>query len=136
MTETEVVFKDFTKAKKRVEFKIDDDTFVAPKVLPIPVMQELAQAADALKANESTSDALNKIINVFDIILLTDSATKMRERVASKDEPVDLGQLSDILLWLLEVYGLRPTQQSSSLSAGSPDGTSGTPLTAGAPSVG
>jgi hypothetical protein len=136
MAETEVAFKDFTKAKKRVEFKIDDDTFVAPKVLPIPVMQQLAQASDALKANESTADALDKIVNVFDIILIDSSATRMRERVASKDEPVDLSQLTDILMWLLEVYGLRPTQPSSDLSAGLPDGTSGTPLTAGAPSVG
>ena len=136
MADTDVNFKDFTKVKKRVEFTIDDDTFVAPKVLPIPVLQQLAGAADALKTSESAVAALQQIVDVFDIILIDSSAARLRERISSKDEPVDLDQLTEILLWLLEVYGLRPTQQSSDSSAGSPNVVSGTPLTAGAPSAG
>lgn len=133
---TAVVFKDFTKAKKRVTFKIDDDEFEAPSVLPIPVMQELAGAADKLKSDVSSVETLREVIGIFDIILLDDSATLLRERISSKEAPVDLEQLIEIMLWLLEVYGLRPTQPSSDSSAGSPDATSGTPLEAGAPSAG
>lgn len=132
---TEVTFKDFTKAKKRVTFKIDDDVFEAPSVLPIPVMQELASSADKLKGNTSSGETLREVIGIFDAILLNNSAARLRERIASKEEPVDLTQLMDVMMWLLEVYGLRPTQPSSDSSAGLPDGTSGTPSTDGAPSA-
>lgn len=134
---TDVAFKDFTKAKKQVRFRIDVDVFEAPSVLPIPVLQQLAGSADALKAGgASSAETLDQVIGIFDIILLDASAAKLRERIASKDNPVDLEQLMDIMLWLLEVYGLRPTQESSDSSAGLPTETSGTPSAAGAPSAG
>lgn len=132
----DVAFKDFTKAKKRVEFKIDDDVFTAPSVLPIPTMQELAGTADKLKSDLSSADTLAQVIGIFDVILPDASAKRLRERISSKEEPVDLEQLMEIMLWLLEVYGLRPTQPSSDSSVGSPDGVSGTPSAAGAPSAG
>lgn len=131
----DVVFKDFTKAKKRVTFQIDDDTFEAPSVLPVPVMQELAKSADGLKAGASSSETLGQVVDVFNVILLDSSAEKLRGRIASKDNPVDLEQLIDVMLWLLEVYGLRPTQPSSDSSTGQPNDVSGTPSTAGAPSA-
>lgn len=135
MASTDVNYRDFTKAKKSVEFQIDDDMFVAPKVLPIPVLQQLAGAADALKTNTSTVAALSQIVEIFDIVLIDSSAVRLRERINSKEEPVDLEQLTDILFWLLEVYGLRPTQSSSDSSAGLPSEPSGLLLTAGVPSV-
>lgn len=132
----EVAFKDFTKAKKQVTFRIDVDVFEAPGVLPIPTMQELAGTADKLKSDMSSSETLSQVIGIFDVILLDASAARLKERISSKEQPVDLEQLMEIMLWLLEVYGLRPTQPSSDSSAGQPVETSGTPLTAGAPSAG
>jgi hypothetical protein len=136
MTSTEVSFKDFTKAKKRVQFQIDEDVFEAPSVLPIPTMQELARVTDKLKTATSSDETLGQVIGIFDVILLEASAKRMRERVASKEEPVDIEQLTEIMLWLLEVYGLRPTTPSSPSSAGLPTETSGTPSMDGAPSAG
>jgi hypothetical protein len=136
MTSADINFKDFTKAKKRVEFKIDDDVFTAPSVLPIPVMQELVGVAESIKTTSTTADTINQIVNIFDVILIEDSAKKLHERIGSKEDPIDLEQLTDIMLWLLEVYGLRPTQRSSDSSAGLPDGVSGTPSAVGAPSAG
>lgn len=132
---TDVVYKDFTKPKKRVEFRIDEDLFEAPRVLPIPVMQELASTADRLKGNLSNAEQLQMVISIFDTILPDAAAARLRERISSKEEPVDLEQIMDIMLWLLEVYGLRPTQPSADSSAGQPAVTSGTPSAAGAPSV-
>lgn len=131
-----VVFKDFTKAKKDISFQIDDDIFAAPSVLPIPVMQSLADTADKLKEGASSAETLGKVVTVFDIILLDESAARMRERVASKSAAVDLEQLIDIMMWLLEVYGLRPTQPSPDSSAGLPSDASGSPSAGGAPSAG
>lgn len=136
MTATEVNFKDFTKAKKRVQFKIDEDTFEAPHVLPIPTMQELARVTDKLKTAKTDDETLEQVIGIFDVILLEESAKRMRERVASKEEPVDIEQLTDIMLWLLEVYSLRPTPASSPSSPGLLSETSGTPSADGAPSEG
>lgn len=132
---TDVVYKDFTKPKKRVEFRIDEDLFEAPRVLPIPVMQELASTADRLKGNLSNAEQLQMVISIFDTILPDAAAARLRERISSKEEPVDLEQIMDIMLWLLEVYGLRPTQPSADSSVGQPAVTSGTPSAAGAPSV-
>jgi hypothetical protein len=133
---TSTRFKDFSKKREPVEFKIDDDLFVAPSILPIPTMQELAEVAESIKTETNNSELFKKVTGIFDAVLTDASAARFRERVASKEEPVDIEQLIDIMLWLLEEYGLRPTQPSSDSSAGAPSGTSGTLSTAGVPAAG
>lgn len=133
---TSTRFKDFSKKKPPVEFQIDDDIFIAPSVLPVPTMQELASVAGSLK-NETDNDKLfAEIANIFNVILTDASAVRFQERLRSKEEPIDVEQLVDIMMWLLEEYGLRPTQPSSSSSDGAPSETSGTPSTDGAPAAG
>lgn len=132
---TSTRFKDFSKKREPVEFKIDDDLFVAPPVLPIPTMQELAETAESIKTEKNNAALFAKITSIFDAVLTDTSARRFRERISSKEEPVDIEQLVDIMLWLLEEYGLRPTQPSSDSSSGALSVTSGTLSTAGAPSV-
>lgn len=132
---TSARFKDFSKKREPVEFKIDNDLFTAPSVLPIPTMQELAETADAIKTETNNSQLFKKVTGIFDAVLTDASASRFRERVASKEEPIDIEQLIDIMLWLLEEYGLRPTQPSSDSSPGAPSETSGTLSTAGVPAV-
>lgn len=131
---TNVRYRDFSAPSEPVRFKIDADVFEAPTVLPIPVMQELVGVADKLKNLGEDPQALNALTEVFDTILTDASAKRFRERVASKEQPIGIQQIIDIMLWLLEVYGLRPTEPSSDSSSGHPDATSGTLSAVGAPS--
>lgn len=132
---TSTRFKDFTKKKPPVEFQIDDDIFIAPSVLPVPTMQELADVAGSIKNETDNKKLFEKLTGIYDVILTEKSAARFQERVKSKTEPIDINQLVDIMMWLLEEYGLRPTQPSLDSSPGAPSETPGTPSTAGAPSA-
>lgn len=124
--------KDFTNTTGPVQFRINDDVFEAPSVLPVPVMKKLAGTVGALKAHGNDIEALDSIVDIFDIILVDDSALTLRGRIESKTNPVGISQLIDIMMWLLEKYGLRPTVLSSDSSALSEPVTTGMPLTDGA----
>lgn len=122
----EARFKDFSKKRERIVFRIDADDFEALSVLPIPVMQDLVAQAAGLKDQEVNETVLKDVLNIFNTILLPESAARFQSRVNSVDNPVDLAQVMDIMVWLMELYGQRPTQQSSDSSVGSPNGTDGT----------
>lgn len=75
------------------------------------------------------------IFEIFDQLLIEESAKVFRERAMSKgDRGIDVQrQLMPILYYLLEQYGVRPTQPSSDSSSGSLNVTDGITSTAGAP---
>jgi len=133
---TDVRFKDFSTPNQPVSFQVDGDLFEAPAVLPVPVMQELVVTADKLKNIGEDASVFTAMIEIFDVILVDASAARFRERVNSKTEPIGMQQIVDIMLWLLEAYGLRPTQPSSDSLTGALAEMSGTPSVAGAPSAG
>lgn len=128
----EVEIKDFTIKKKRVKFKIDDDIFEASRVLGLPMMQDLVKVTKGL-GNVSETQDYSAISKIFEELLVEGSAKRFNERLMKKgDEGIDVReQLLPILHYILEKFGVRPTQPSSDSSAGSPSETDGTPSTAG-----
>lgn len=131
---SEVHFKDFTKEAPRVCFRIGSEDFDALPMLPIPVMQELIRASVGIQAKELGAEALDKVLQIFNLILVPESAVRFQARISSVDNPVDLTQVMDIMTWLMERYGKRPTQQSPESSNGFPTETGGMISTAGVPS--
>lgn len=132
-----VKIRDFTIKKKRIQFQIDDDVFEAHGVLGVTLLQEIV----ALTQNLSDMVAEKKydaIFGIFDKILHPESAPRFKERgLAVGDDAIDVRrQLLPILHYLLEEYGVRPTQQSASSSTGSPDETAGTSSTPGSEPTG
>lgn len=128
-------FKDFTKESSRKCFRIGTEDFDALRTLPIPVMQQLIRASTDLRNKDIGPEALDQVLGIFDMVLLPDDAVRFKARIASVDNPVDLTQVMDIMTWLMELYGKRPTQQSPDSSSGLPTGTDGTISTAGVPST-
>lgn len=128
----DVDIRDFTIREKRVRFRIDGDVFEAQALLGIPLMQELVKSTKAI-GKMVEEERYEGIFAIFDQLLYPDSAQRFRERATSVgDEAIDVRrQLIPVLYYLLEKYGLRPTQQSSDSSTGSPSGTDGTTTTAG-----
>ena len=118
--------KDFTRKRDRVLFRIDDDVFEAAPALPAETLSEFAAQFGTVGESESAHERFQVMTSALELVLLPDSYTRFRERLRDRAQPIEIDQLSDCLVWLLEQYGLRPTQPSYSLSDGLPDPASGT----------
>jgi hypothetical protein len=111
--------KDFSKVRKQLTFRIDDDVFEAAPVIPAEVLIHLVEqftVADPTKM--SIAEQIKVFREVLEIVLLPVSMKRMQERMSSPSEPVDLEQLNEIIVWLMEEYGMRPTEESASSSTG------------------
>lgn len=124
--------RDFSGKKRDVRFTADGDTFTGVERVPTTPM---ANIVVRINASSKMEEKVAAVIDFFDICLLDESAALMRKRLGDKENPIDLEQAMDIIGYLVEVYGARPTEPSASSSAGSPTEVTGTSLTAGVPSV-
>ncbi len=117
-----VKFKDFSLSPEPISFKIDPDVFHCVPEIPLDALADMAGLAT--RAESATAgDTLRKVYDLFDGILFTESAVLFRARgEKGSDNPIGMRHVKDILPWLMEVYGLRPTQPSDESSDGSTDG--------------
>lgn len=97
-------------------YKGDDFIFEAMPALPLGLASSATKLGETLKNGD-----LTQLLKFFDEILLEESAQKMREYADSKTKPLGANQIMPIIMWLLEEYGLRPTQPSSPSSTPSGD---------------
>lgn len=141
---TEVHFKDFTKKRKPIHFKIGEHSFECVKGLSTAKLQRLVNAARGVDVADDGEDgdaqrAVAKFTQLMKIVLKADSFTLFEKLITSEDEDdddddiIDPGQIRDVIEWIVEVYSLRPTPPSSTSSAGSPTDDAGTSSVAGAP---
>lgn len=130
--------KDFSLPMEPKRFRIGDDVFSAPAIISPVTLQRVAkmrgdlEAARAAAGNDEQQIAasLGAMAGIFELLMPGESGARMKARIYSdgtdpNTPPVDLQrQVAPALFWLMEEYGLRPTQQSSSLPAGSTTGDS------------
>jgi hypothetical protein len=109
---TEIADFSFSPEPKR--FRINDDVFECSPELPLGV---LARAAK-MKMDRDTleRDGIEPILAFFDEVFIGTSSQRFRLRVDSKTNPIGMRHILKILPWLLEVYGLHPTEPSESSS--------------------
>lgn len=105
-------------------YKDDEFVFEASPSLSF----NLVEMATQLTGQSLRETGLTPILQFFDTILFDESAAELRRRVDDKVRPFGAEMLRPVLQWLLEEYGLRPTEPSSPSSSTSPDddGTSST----------
>jgi hypothetical protein len=120
--------KDFTRQRERLQFTIDGDVFEAAPALPGKTLTEFAKRFADI-ADTNLSDRLDVFADALGMVLLPDSAALFTKRFEDLAHPIELEQASDVIVWLLEQYGLRPTQPSSPSSSGQPSPVSGTSST-------
>lgn len=127
--------RDFSRPRPRILFTIDGDTFEAAPAIPAETLVRFTnQFADLAPAGSGSSgDQFGAITSVLRFVLLPESLERLSSRLSDLANPVDMDQLGDIVMWLLEQYGLRPTQPSSNSSAGPGSPVSGTSLTGSTP---
>ncbi|OFW55848.1 MAG: hypothetical protein A2Y75_05385 [Candidatus Solincola sediminis] len=120
-----VPIKEFDYCGEPLQFKLGDEVFYAAPDLPKGAL-ELSIGLSRL--NLSSDEGLQPFLDFLEEVLLDDSARRIIERFNSKERTIGIRTMHAITMWLLEEYGLRPTQPSlpsSNASSGS-DGTSST----------
>lgn len=137
MTEP-VRHKSFTKDKNKepVSFELDGDTFYCAPKMPMSIIRQVAGLRNTMKSDEITGEKMENLLNIMRGLMFDESVALLDARIESKENPIDIKEISDIIAWLLEVYGLRPFQESSdSVSGSSTTNTEnvGISLTDGAP---
>ncbi len=95
-------------------FTVRGDDYEAIPECPGGLLLDLAAANDSGKTEASTA------VKLLDAVLTGDSAERFKTALRRPDNPISLGDLTDIIQWLVEEYTGRPTQQPSA----SPDGLS------------
>lgn len=111
--------KDFSKARKTLQFRIDDDVFEASPAIPAEVMIQFAERFTTADPTKMTiAEQIRIFRDLLEIVLLPESMKIMARRMADPANPVDMDQLDQIITWLMEEYGMRPTTESGSSSNG------------------
>lgn len=132
MTEPDQGIRDFTIKREPIQFRIDDDVFKAPAIISPIALRKIAamyaEMGDITSLGNDIEQTLNVVGQIFAILLPGASGARFKERLLSEEEPLDLNaQVIPALYWLLEQYGMRPTQPSSPSPDGSTDGQTNTP---------
>ena len=113
-----IEIKDFSFSVEPKRFRINDDIFEAVPEMPLHLMSMAAR----LTSQNIASQGVEIILELFDELLVPTAAARFRERVNDKIQPIGMRHINAILPWLMEVYGLRPTEPSAD-SSSTPDGT-------------
>lgn len=120
--------KDFTRKRKRLVFRIDDDLFEAAAALPGETLVQFAKRfADIDDA--PLDQKIHVITDALALVLLPDSQALFAKRFGDLEQPIEYEQAADVITWLMEEYGHRPTEPSSPSSTGQPSLASGTSST-------
>lgn len=139
MTEPEVQFKSFSKPRPKIEFDCgpDAEVFEAYPVMPPAGLQEMISIVRQVRSistddAERSNRALKILDDFFELVLVDESIDRFKKKMQDKKSGVQLDDIMDIFHWLIERYGLRPTESPSPSSTGSPSGDGGTSSTGGA----
>lgn len=117
---------DFSKPRTRVAFRIDDDVFEAPPVLPAMVLLEYTKRFHALGQDADPAQHMDAMTGVLDLVLQPESYGRFIARLSDKENPIDLAQMQQAIEYVMEAYGMRPTQLASGSPGGQPSQASGT----------
>lgn len=144
--------KDFTRQPKVVEFKIDDDVFRCHPRLPADVLIDFAVKAEGMGDNPTGQQGVQAMLDVLKATLIPEHFTRFRTRMQDQAKlaeearaagrpvpdpytPIGLDQVSEIVPWIMEEYGLRPTEPSEDSSDGPSDPEPGISSTESTPAV-
>lgn len=117
--------KDFTQQTTKVEFKLDSDTFYGVEELPAFAVLEFV---DMDFSQDSNSGEMREVFTrIINLMLEPDSAALFLARLeGKKGKSIGVNTVKEIVPWLMEQYGLRPTQPSKESLDGSQNQEHGT----------
>jgi hypothetical protein len=120
---------DFSSPRKVLKFRVDNDVFEAAPDIAAELALRFADLSEKLTGEDATNDDQIKVIHaLFKMVLFPDSADVFIKRLSDPKNPIGNKKISNIVQWLFEEYGLRPTESDSPSSAGSESLDAGTSL--------
>lgn len=132
LTGTPAPIKDFSEQHERVLFRVDGDVFEAARTIPGKTLARFAgRFANIEKV--PAEQQLDAMAEALGMVLLPESNALFQKRLDDLHNPISLEQASNVITWLLERYGMRPTQPSSPSSDGPASPVSGTSSTDAVP---
>jgi hypothetical protein len=121
---------DFTVAKPRVQFKLDDDIFVGVRDIPAIKAMEFSGHSDKMQREDVTmEERIALFMDILRLLLEPESADRFIARLSDSTNPIGTSTMLKIVPWLFEKYAARPTTPDSDSSAGSGNPESGTSST-------
>lgn len=135
--------RDFSVDMRPKKFQLDPDVFEAPPVIPGGTIRKISElyGPGSEVGTGSAAQSLDQVANAFRLLMPGPHGERFVARLLSDGgpddpPPIDLTrQAVPVLMWLLEIYGLRPTSPSSASADGSTTGNTpndGTGTTDGA----
>lgn len=130
MMAQEVEIKQFGVADAQIPFNVYDERFYIYGDVPLTLIDSIAKWQEKGVAHTLQTGGLDTLLTLMAEFLLPESYTRFKRNVDEKK--IGLRVLLELLPWILEQYGLRPTQPSSPSLDGSADGETGISLMDGA----
>lgn len=109
--------RDFTRKRERLTFRIDDDVFEAAPAIPGDTLTEFATRYTDI-TDKPVADQLGVMKDALSLVLLPESHARFTKRLKDPEHPIELEQVVDVVQWLMEHYGRRPTKPSSTSATG------------------
>lgn len=110
--------------------RIAPDDFKCYPEIPLDAMMDIAQfAKEKEKDNSNPIEKFQQLLKLFEAVMYPEdyerfiSRTKRGTKEKPNPHPIGLQHVMNMLPWVMEVYGLRPTPESSKSADGS-DNTS------------
>ena len=128
-------FKDFSGDDEPIQFKVGSEIFTAHDDIPLKHLARLADLGGDLEGGGTGSgNMVLKLLRLFERILVPESYERFTKAVNGESEvSIGVNRIRQIIPWVMEQYGLRPTEASSGSSETSSE--SGASSTDGAPHV-
>lgn len=102
-------FKDFSETADPIQFRVGTEVFTALPTIPLARMSQLSK----LRMEGESNSLVEGITRVFNSILEPESYERFVLGLNSSENPIGITHVTQILPWLMEQYGLRPTEESS-----------------------
>lgn len=124
---TEIRTRDFSRAPRKLEFSADGETYECFSAVVPVTLQEMLKLSQ-----EHLEEDFSRIADFFDMCATPEVAGRIRARLTPGNPlPLDLYQSIQIVVWLIEEYGQRPTMPSVTSTDGSQTGENGISSTDG-----
>jgi hypothetical protein len=127
MTETVITpaddgVKDFSHTVK-CKFRVDDDVFIGRPNLCVDALIEFVELTEQIDES-NMKEQIGLFRSIADLVLEDESSEVFKSRMGNRQKPISIPQMMEIIPWVMEEYGMRPTEPSSPSSTGSesPDG--------------
>jgi hypothetical protein len=119
--------RDFSAERKKVVFRMEGDVFHGVPDLPGDAMLELAEQFSQIEQMKVGDPRMRELVHKqMQMVLVDGDYEKFIARLSDRRDPISLSQTLQVIPWIVEQYGLRPTQPSSPSAPGSPSEAGGT----------